>query len=372
MARIGGTQRAGASRRGRIIATPLLVSVLVAVLIVAAAGVALGSAKLRSAREAQDDVVRLALPSEAPTATASGLPVDAVEVPALEGLELAQAEMVLSAAGLDVKVHASGEAPRTGAVDLVGAQDPQAGVLVDVGTTVTLSMRSSADTTPAAGSETPAGTDGRELVVCIDPGHQGRSDSSPEPIGPKSKKMKTRASGGATGVTTKLPEYEIALQISMNLKRRLEGRGIRVIMTRTTDDVNISNAERAIIGNKAKADLFVRVHGNGSPDSTVSGVSVIYPAKNHWTVRHSASSKRAARRLHSAVVAQTGAVDRGMTARGDHAGFNWSRSPAVLVECGFLSNSVEDRLLASPHYQDKLAEGIAAGVSGYLAAEGER
>jgi N-acetylmuramoyl-L-alanine amidase len=233
-------------------------------------------------------------------------------------------------------------------------------------------MRSVVGTKAAAVTKKAAGAGRRRPVVCIDPGHQGHSDLSPEPIGPRSKTMKARVSGGATGTTTKLPEYEIALQISMNLKRRLEERGFRVIMTRTTDDVNISNAERALIANKCKADLFVRVHGNGSPDQSVSGVSVIYPARNRWTSGLAARSKRAAKQVHSSITAQTGAVDRGMTARGDLAGFNWSKSPAILVECGFLSNSVEDRLLASPHYQDKVAEGIAQGVSAYLASEAQR
>jgi len=53
----------------------------------------------------------------------------------------------------------------------------------------------------------------------------------------------------------------------------------------------------------------------------------------------------------------------------DLSGFNWSTVPTVLVECGFLSNPVEDRLLASPHYQDKLATGIADGVMAYLEQE---
>ena len=48
------------------------------------------------------------------------------------------------------------------------------------------------------------------------------------------------------------------------------------------------------------------------------------------------------------------------------AGFNWSTVPALIVECGFMSNPVEDRLLASDAYQDRLADGIAAGVLEYL------
>jgi N-acetylmuramoyl-L-alanine amidase len=158
----------------------------------------------------------------------------------------------------------------------------------------------------------------------------------------------------------------------MNVAQRLRSQGVRVVMTRTTNDVNISNAERAAIANKSKADLFVRIHGNGNPDSTVVGVAAVYPAANTWTKSIAAPSKRAATWVQSALVAQTGAVDRGLMAQRDHAGFNWSRVPAVLVECGYLSNSVEDRLLVSPHYQDKVAQAIASGVVAYLEAEERR
>jgi N-acetylmuramoyl-L-alanine amidase len=167
-------------------------------------------------------------------------------------------------------------------------------------------------------------------------------------------------------VATRLPEYEIVLQISTNLKSRLERAGITVVMTRTTNDVNISNAERAAIANEAGADLFVRVHADGSTDPQVSGISVLYPGTGSFTTAISPESHRAATAVHDAVIASTGAASRGVVSRNDLSGFNWSKVPAVLVETGFLSNPVEDRLLASPHYQDKLAEGMASGILKYL------
>ncbi len=110
-----------------------------------------------------------------------------------------------------------------------------------------------------------------KLVVCIDPGHQKRSNMSAEPIGPGSDEGKPKVTGGTTGVKTRLPEHEVTLQISMNLKERLEEAGVKVVMTRTTNDVDVSNSERAAIANKAKADLFVRIHADGSPDQKKSG-----------------------------------------------------------------------------------------------------
>ena len=208
------------------------------------------------------------------------------------------------------------------------------------------------------------------FVVCIDPGHQAHNDVKLEPVGPGSKSEKPRASGGATGVTTGVPEYEVALQISMNLKKRLEAAGVKVVMTRTTNDVRVSNAERAKKANNAKADLFVRIHGGASTDPAESGITTVYPAKNRWTASIVPSSRTAANAIERSVCRTTGAAVCAVEQRGGMAGFNWSKVPAVLVETGFLSNPLEDKLMASPNYQDQLSEGIAQGVLVYLNGQG--
>jgi len=278
-----------------------------------------------------------------------------VEVPDVVGDELHHAQFVLSTAGFRVVLEYEGS---SASEIKVISQTPDHGTVVVRGASVTLKVPAAA---PRPKAMAPAA-----YVVCIDPGHQSRSDSRPEPVGPGSKDTKPRVTGGATGKVTSIPECEIALQISMNLKKRLESAGVRVVMTRTTNDISLSNAERAAIANKADADLFIRIHGDGSPDDSVSGISTLYPASNAWTARTTAPSKAAAETIQRSAVQATGAVDRGAVARGDIAGFNWATMPSMLVECGFLSNPVEDRLLASPHYQDKLASGIASGVLAYL------
>jgi N-acetylmuramoyl-L-alanine amidase len=206
----------------------------------------------------------------------------------------------------------------------------------------------------------------KQHVVVIDPGHQAHSDLGREPVGPGSGIRKAKSTGGATGIATHVAEYEIALQISNNLASRLRKAGIKVVMTRTTNDVNLSNAERATLANRSKADLFVRIHGNASPEPSKAGVSTLYPAANKWGRPYSVTSKQAALRIQRGVLSATGAQDNGLEPRGDLAGFNFAKVPSVLVECGFLSNPVEDRLLGSPHYQDKVAQGIADGVLAYL------
>ncbi|NTW27978.1 MAG: N-acetylmuramoyl-L-alanine amidase [Coriobacteriia bacterium] len=202
--------------------------------------------------------------------------------------------------------------------------------------------------------------------MCIDPGHQARTDGRTEPLGPGSTQMMLSDGGGATGVVTRVPEYQVNLAISMNLKARLEKAGVVVVMTRVTNDVALTNAQRADIANAAHADLFLRIHADSSTDGSLAGISALYPADNQWTHSFAAASVNAARLIQQSVTAETGARDRGVVGRGDLIGFNWAQVPSVLVETGFQSNPTEDRLLTSSEYQDKIAEGIADGVVAYL------
>lgn len=290
-------------------------------------------------------------------ASAAATAGNRVQVPAVTGKSIEEAEVVLAAAGLSVERRETMQVVPAGTPITVVSQDPEAGEVVDLGTTVLLRVPASSMATVSADAQ---------LVVCIDPGHQAKSDLKPEPIGPGATDTKGSVLGGTTGTATKLPEYEVVLQIATNLQKRLEKAGVKVIMTRTTNDVSISNSERAKIANDAKADLFIRIHCDGSTDSAASGISTLYPGATKWSGPIGAPSKSAANSVQAAVVAATGAVSRGAVARTDQTGFNWATVPAVTVECGFMTNSVEDKLLASPHYQDKLAEGMSNGVMAYL------
>jgi len=172
-------------------------------------------------------------------------------------------------------------------------------------------------------------------VVCIDPGHQARANLDGEPIGPGASETKPKVTGGATGTVTGQPEHELVLAVSLLLAERLEAAGVTVVLTRTTANVDISNSARA-------------------------------PAGNEWVRPIASESKSAATTIHRTAVDVTKASDRGVVERSDLSGFNWCTVPTVLVECGFLSNPEEDRLLATSAYRAKLAEGIAQGVLAYL------
>ncbi len=312
-----------------------------------------------AADDASTQVIAIPQPLLAEETSTAPLPQDAmmVEVPDVAGKPLLEAEVVLEAAGLRFELALAGDAAAASPGNVI-TQEPAGGAIVAQGTHIVLGVHPD-DLAAHDGS-------GHGYIVCIDPGHQAKSDLRQEPIGPGATETKDRVRGGATGVATRMPEYELVLQISMNLKARLEAAGVTVVMVRETNDVNISNSERATMANEAGADLFVRVHADGSTDSNIAGLSVLYPGKNQWTGPIVEPSVRAATAVHDATVAATGAVSRGTVARTDLSGFNWSKVPAILVECGFVTNPVEDKLLASPHYQDKLAEGMTNGILTYL------
>ena len=219
-------------------------------------------------------------------------------------------------------------------------------------------------TPPPASKPTPKSL--RGLVVVIDPGHQGKQITKPEPIGPGATQTKPGVSTGTSGVVTHKPESVLALEISLKLRDELEQRGAKVIMTRTTQNVSLGNIQRAAIANKAHAALFIRIHADGSPDRNRRGISTLVPAPNKWTRPIVKESTIAGRFVQQGVLRTTGAVDLGVTPRADITGFNWSKVPTCLVETGFMSNPAEDRLLSTSAYQRKLAVGMANGVIAYL------
>lgn len=233
------------------------------------------------------------------------------------------------------------------------------------GEAATTTVTTAEPPSPATTSPPPAGSVG---VVVIDPGHQAQGDSRQEPIGPGSGTTKPRVASGTRGVATGIPEHELALAVGLKLRNALEQRGVQVVMTRTTAAVNLSNVERTKIANEARADLFIRVHADGSPNgSAARGIHVLYPAVTKgWTDDIAAPSKRAAVLAQQALVAATGAPDRGVDARSDMTGFNWSDVPVIIPEIGFLTNPDEDRLLATEAYRQKIADALADAAVRFL------
>jgi N-acetylmuramoyl-L-alanine amidase len=220
--------------------------------------------------------------------------------------------------------------------------------------------------TTASTPTTAVGLQGGYLVV-IDPGHQAKANYAQEPVGPGSTSTKAKVSSGTRSINTGSPESQLVLTISLKLRDSLEAHGIDVIMVRTTEDVDISNIQRAQTANDAGADLFVRIHADGAADTSVHGILMLYPATiKGWTDDIAAESKRAAKLALEELLAATGARDRGLSARSDLSGFNWSDVPVILPEIGLMTNRAEDKSLATDAYQDKIVQGLTEAILKYL------
>jgi N-acetylmuramoyl-L-alanine amidase len=205
-------------------------------------------------------------------------------------------------------------------------------------------------------------------VVVLDPGHDRYANLATEPIGPGSSTRKIKDGGGTRGVVSGLPEAVLNLRVALRLRPLLRRAGVRVVMTRTqTRGKSMGNIARATIANGAHAALFLRIHADGSVDPSRRGTHTLYPAFHRgWTDDIYAASLRAARTVQAAEAQALGFPDEGIGPRPDYTGFNWSNVPAILVEMGFMTNPTEDRLLATPAYEQRAAVGLCRGTLRFL------
>jgi N-acetylmuramoyl-L-alanine amidase len=150
----------------------------------------------------------------------------------------------------------------------------------------------------------------------------------------------------------RIGEKGMTLDVSLRLKRVLESRGYRVIMTRS-NDVFIPLGTRVAIANAQRGAIFVSVHFNSSRRAGANGVETYY---------YRGDSASLAASIHRNVVAGAPTENRGIRRRGFFV-LRRTRIPSVLVECGFLTNPAEGRLAQSASYRQQLAERIARGIA---------
>ncbi|MED3322470.1 N-acetylmuramoyl-L-alanine amidase [Bacillus thuringiensis] len=205
-----------------------------------------------------------------------------------------------------------------------------------------------------------------KFLVVIDPGHQQKANLNLEPIGPGAATQKYKVTDGTTGVVTKKREAVLVLEMAFVLKEKLEAKGIQVLMTRTSQDVDISNKERATFANDHKANLFLRLHADGSENPNQSGFAVLTSAEGSpYTKEIYAESLQISQTIVNKMRENQQVKVNGIKFRDDLSGFNWAKVPGVLLELGFMSNHEEDKKLSDPQYVNSLLQSVTDSVDAY-------
>lgn len=231
------------------------------------------------------------------------------------------------------------------------------------------------ESTPAQPAEQPVQNNEQKVesnekqgkfLVVIDPGHQQKANLNLEPIGPGATTQKYKVTDGTTGVVTKKREAVLVLEMAFVLKEKLEAKGMQVLMTRTSQDVDISNKERATLANDHKANLFLRLHADGSENPNQSGFAVLTPAEGSpYTKEIYAESLQISQTIVKKMRENQQVKVNGIKFRDDLSGFNWSKVPGVLLELGFMSNHEEDKKLSDPQYVNSLLQSVTDSIDEY-------
>jgi len=139
-------------------------------------------------------------------------------------------------------------------------------------------------------------------------------------------------------------------------------------MIRETNDCPMSNAERAVYANNSGAEIFVRIHANGSANTAISGSMCYAPSYSNPYLSSGviSSSNRLAATVLNGLCAAAGTLNKGVLQDDTMTGINWCTIPVTIVEMGFMSNPEEDRRMADPAYQALMAKGIADGIDAYF------
>lgn len=204
-------------------------------------------------------------------------------------------------------------------------------------------------------------------VICIDPGHQSRMLRTKVSVAPMAEHRMPEYSIGTKGIVSQVFEYSITLKVALELEKGLKSLGAGTVLTRRRDDELVGNTKRAEIACEAGADISISLHCDGIEDEEIYGLSVLCPGDKYIKDQDLLTRSSTLSRVMLDHVTRTSkARNRGITKRNDLIVFNYSKVPCTLIEMGFLTNPMEEKLLNSPEYRSKLVKGIIDGILEYF------
>lgn len=183
----------------------------------------------------------------------------------------------------------------------------------------------------------------RGKVIVVDPGHGGSNPGA---------------------VANNSTEAANNLAVSLKLRDKLVQAGAKVIMTRDTNRTVAPEGSslgqelqaRVDLAESNHADIFVSIHSNSNPDPSIAGTMTFYP---------SAKSPKLAQEVQTAIIKETGSVDKGTSPATFYVLRNTSM-PSILVEMGFVTNAQEAGRLNSDSYRTSIANGVFSGIANYF------
>ena len=203
-------------------------------------------------------------------------------------------------------------------------------------------------------------------IVMIDPANQAVVNAEQVEIGPNTEVTKQGASTGNVGTTLGTKESELNLTYANLLKTELESRGYQVLLTRDTDQINLSNKDRALLANDSEATVYVRIQMNFSENSSLTGVmGVCMPEDSAFNSGLYKDSYRLTTRLIEGVLNNTACTNQGIYETDQMTAINWSEKPVALIKLGYLSNADEEAKLVDTSYQQEIIKGLADGLDAY-------
>ncbi len=202
------------------------------------------------------------------------------------------------------------------------------------------------------------------------------AESKPKPVIPDGKPLVILDAGhggydpGAVGRDEDdniiLKEKEVCLDIAKRVQKLLEASGVSVVMTRDKD-IALGDTEaedltkRAEIANNTDASLFISIHNNAFTSSEPNGTCILY-AGLATNTDYGITGKELARNIQDYMLAYTGLYDRGIIERPGIAVLRKTKMPAVLIECAFISNPDDQKVLASNDGREKMTKAIYDGI----------